>query len=161
MLNSPGRLWGRGKGQLKKGSAARAYCAAVKSLGRAFIIGDGSVAWSWSATGDLGDAMAFLMEQAMMGGKGTRERVSVNAEGCYYVKSGDVSMVKRAEAVSKRLGLGDVESVPDDDLVWHTLSQKILPVLEGTPLLTLCTTRYQAIKDTTATNICKSQVMSE
>ena len=40
MLVSPGQLWGRGKGHLKKESNAAFYYAAVKSRGRAFVIGE-------------------------------------------------------------------------------------------------------------------------
>ena len=114
MLVSPGQLWGRGKGHSKKESAAAAYYAAVKSRGRAFVIGDGSVAWSWVSIGDLGEAVVFLMEQALLTGDETRRKVSVNEAGYYFVQTGDVSMVERAEAVSKRLGFGDVESVPPE-----------------------------------------------
>lgn len=111
MLISPGQQWGRGKGHLKKESAAAAYYAAVKSRGRAFVIGDGSVAWSWSSTGDLGDAVTFLMKGALLS-EHEESQLGVNEEGYYFVQSGDVSMMERAEAVSKRIGLGAVESVP-------------------------------------------------
>ncbi|KAK3722128.1 hypothetical protein LTR37_002561 [Vermiconidia calcicola] len=116
VLISPGQLFGRGKGLLKKESAAAAYYAAVRSRGGAFVIGDGSVAWSWVSIGDLGDAVVFLMGQSLLSGEygGSRPRVGVNEEGYYFVQTGDVSMRERAEAVSKRLGLGDVESVPVD-----------------------------------------------
>jgi nucleoside-diphosphate-sugar epimerase len=114
MLISPGQLFGRGKGHLKKESASAAYYAAVKNRDRAFVIGDGSVKWSWSSTGDLGDAVVFLMEQAIFKGRDVRSRVGVNQEGYYFVRTGDVAMKERAEAVSKRLGLGEVESLPVD-----------------------------------------------
>ena len=112
MLISPGQLWGRGKGHLKKESHAATYYAAVKRRGRAFVIGDGSATWSWSSIGDLADAVVFLMDQAMMGGEGRGNHVGVNEEGYYFVQSGDVSLRERAEAVSRRLDLGEVESVP-------------------------------------------------
>lgn len=112
MLISPGQLWGRGKGHLKKESSAALYYATVKSRGRAFVIGDGSATWSWSSIGDLGAAVVFLMEQAIMSGKERSGEVGINEEGYYFVQSGDVSLMERAKAVSERLGLGEVESVP-------------------------------------------------
>ncbi|KAJ9615473.1 hypothetical protein H2200_001548 [Cladophialophora chaetospira] len=111
MLVSPGQLWGQGKGVLKKESHSAFYYATVKSRGRAFVIGDGSVPWSWSSTGDLGDAVVFLMEQAIMSGDERREQVGVNEQGYYFVRSGEVSLMERAKFVSERLGLGEVESV--------------------------------------------------
>ena len=113
MLISPGQLWGRGKGQVKnEGAAAAAYYAAVKARGRAFVVGDGSVAWSWSSIGDLGDAVVLLMEQAMSSQNANQRRVGVNEEGYYFVQTDNVRMKDRAEAISKRLGVGEVESVP-------------------------------------------------
>lgn len=109
MLIAPGQLWGRGKGHVKKeGAAATAYYAAVQKHGRAFVIGDGSVEWSWSSIGDLGDAVVFLMNQAL----GGTQRVGVNVEGYYFVQTDDVKMKDRAEAINARLKLGEVESVP-------------------------------------------------
>ena len=112
MLVSPGQLWGRGKGHLKKESSSAFYYATVKSRGRAFVIGDGSATWSWSSIGDLGDAVVFLMEQAVVSGDQRRGQVGVNEQGYYFVQSGDVSLMERAKFVSERLGLGEVESVP-------------------------------------------------
>ncbi len=112
MLISPGQLWGRGKGHLKKESSAAFYYATVKSRGRAFVIGDGSATWSWSSIGDLGDAVVFLMEQAIMSGNERSGQVGINEEGYYFVQSGDVSLMERAKAVSERLGLGEVEIMP-------------------------------------------------
>ena len=115
MLVSPGQLWGRGKGQVNaEGRAAAAYYAAVKARGRAFVVGDGSVAWSWSSIGDLGDAVVFLMDQALSGNNVDQQRVGVNADGYYFVQTDDVRMNERAEVISKRLGLGAVESVPPE-----------------------------------------------
>lgn len=111
MLISPGQLWGRGKGLLKKESHAATYYAAVKRRGRAFVIGDGSATWSWTSIGDLAEAVVFLMEQAIMSGDERRVQVGVNEEGYYFVQSGDVSLMERAEAVSKRLGFGEVETI--------------------------------------------------
>ena len=112
MLISPGQLWGRGKGHLKKESGAAAYYAAVKRRGRAFVVGDGSATWSWSSIGDVADAVVFLMDQAIMSGHERGNQVGVNQEGYYFVQSGDVSLRERAEAVSQRLDLGEAESVP-------------------------------------------------
>ena len=111
MLLSPGQLWGRSRGLLKKESHAATYYAAVKTRGRAFVIGDGSAAWSWISIDDLGDAVVFLMEQAVMKGDERRGQIGVNKEGYYFVQAGDVSLMERAEAVNKRLGLGEVERV--------------------------------------------------
>lgn len=111
MLVSPGQLWGRGKGHLKKESSSAFYYQAVKSRGRAFVIGEGTAIWSWTSIGDLGDAVVFLMEQALFGSKETGQRVGVNRDGYYFVSTGDLSMIERAKAVSERLGLGEVESI--------------------------------------------------
>ncbi len=111
MLVSPGQLWGRGKGHLKKESHAAFYYATVKNRGRAFVIGDGSATWSWTSIGDLGDAVVFLMDQAIMSGTEKAGEVGVNEEGYYFVRSGDVSLRERAKAVSERLCLGEIESV--------------------------------------------------
>jgi nucleoside-diphosphate-sugar epimerase len=111
MLISPGQLWGQGKGLLKKESHSAFYYATCKDRGRAFVIGDGSATWSWSSTGDLGDAVAFLMDQAVMSWHNRKKQVGVNNEGYYFVRSGDVSLMERAKFVSERLGLEDVESV--------------------------------------------------
>jgi nucleoside-diphosphate-sugar epimerase len=108
MRLAPGQLWGRGNGHVKtEGAAAAAYYAAVKKRERAFVIGDGSVAWSWSSIGDLGEAVVFLMDQALS----NDQRVGVNEEGYYFLQTDDVKMKDRAEAISARLGLGDVESI--------------------------------------------------
>lgn len=111
MLLSPGQLWGRSRGLLKKESVAATYYAAVKRRGHAFVIGDGSAAWSWISIDDLGDAVVFLMEQAVMSGDERRGQIGVNKEGYYFVQAGDVSLMERAEAVNKRLGLEEVERV--------------------------------------------------
>ncbi|KAF7531915.1 hypothetical protein G7054_g8439 [Neopestalotiopsis clavispora] len=114
MLVSPGQLWGRGKGPLKKESNAAFYYAAVKSRGRAFVIGEGTATWSWTSVGDLGDAVVFLMDKALKSGGERRGQVGVNRDGYYFVRTGDLSMVERAKAVSERLGLGEVESISVD-----------------------------------------------
>ncbi|RAO66594.1 uncharacterized protein BHQ10_002606 [Talaromyces amestolkiae] len=114
MLVSPGQLWGQGKGYLKKESNSAFYYATVKSRGRAFVIGEGTATWSWSSIGDLGDAVVFLMEQALKSGSERRGQVGVNEDGYYFVRTGDLSMMERAKAVSERLGLGEVESVSVD-----------------------------------------------
>lgn len=111
ILLSPGQLWGRSKGLLRKESHAATYYAAVKRRGRAFVIGDGSVAWSWISKNDLDDAVVFLIEQALKSGKERREQLGVNMEGYYFVQAGDVSLIERAEAVNKRLGFKEVERV--------------------------------------------------
>ncbi|MCJ1477868.1 hypothetical protein MMC13_006541 [Lambiella insularis] len=111
MLLSPGQLWGRSRGLLKKESAAATYYAAVKRRGRAFVIGDGSAAWSWISIDDLGDAVVFLVEQALLSGDDRKGQVGVNEEGYYFVQAGDVSLRERAEAVNKRLGFSEVERV--------------------------------------------------
>ena len=46
-----------------------------------------------------------------MYGSERRERLGVNQNGYYFVRAGDLSMIERAKAVNKRLGLGEVESV--------------------------------------------------
>ncbi|KAK4163718.1 NAD(P)-binding protein [Cladorrhinum sp. PSN259] len=116
MLVSPGQLFGRGKGHLKKESNAAFYYATVKSRGRAFVIGEGTATWSWSSIGDLGDAVVFLIEQALNLKSGSERlgQVGVNRDGYYFVRTGDLSMMERAKAVSERLGLGQVESVSVD-----------------------------------------------
>lgn len=111
MLISPGQLWGRGKGHLKKESNAAFYYASVKSRGRAFVVGEGTATWSWTSIGDLGDAVVFLMEQALNTERERRRGVGVNQDGYYFVRTGDLSMIERAQAISERLGLGEVESV--------------------------------------------------
>lgn len=111
ILVSPGQLWGRGKGHLKKESNAAFYYTAVKSRGRAFVIGEGTATWSWCSIGDLGDAVVFLMQQALLSESERRGQVGVNQNGYYFVSTGDLSMMDRAKAVSERLGLGEVESV--------------------------------------------------
>lgn len=111
MLISPSQLWGCGKGHLKKESNSGFYYAAVKRRGRAFVIGEGTATWSWVAIGDLGNAIVFLMEQALMSGIERCERLGVNKDGYYFVSTGDLSMIERAKAVSERLDLGEVESV--------------------------------------------------
>ncbi|KAM0193767.1 hypothetical protein ACHAPI_007417 [Fusarium lateritium] len=114
MLVSPGQLWGRGKGHLKKESNAAFYYATVRGRGRAFVIGEGTATWSWTSIGDLGDAVVFLMEQALNSRGERRGQVGVNRDGYYFVRTGDLSMIERAQAVSERLGLGEVESVSVD-----------------------------------------------
>jgi nucleoside-diphosphate-sugar epimerase len=114
ILVSPGQQWGRGKGLLKQESHAATYYAAVKKRGRAFVIGDGSIAWSWSSISDLSYAIVFLMEQALLSGKERSAQVGINNEGYYFVRTGDLSLIERATAVSQRLGLGEVESVPPE-----------------------------------------------
>lgn len=110
ILVSPGQLWGRGKGPLKKESNSAFYYTAVEGRGRAFVIGDGTATWSWSSIGDLGDAVVFLMEQSL--NEKTQGRVGVNQEGYCFVSTADLSMVERAKAVSERLRLReDVESI--------------------------------------------------
>lgn len=115
MLVSPSQLWGQGQGHLKKESNAAFYYAAVKSRGRAFVIGEGTATWSWTSIGDLGDAVVFLMGQALNTGRdGRAGQVGVNRDGYYFVRTGDLSMMERAKAVTERLGLGEVESVSVD-----------------------------------------------
>ena len=111
MLVSPGQLWGRGKGHLKKESHAALYYATVKSRNRAFVIGDGSATWSWSSIGDLGNAVVFLMEQSIMNNMEKSGNIGVNGEGYYFVSSGDVSLLERARAITARLRLEDIESL--------------------------------------------------
>ena len=115
ILVSPGQLWGRGKGHLKKESSSALYYATVKSRGRAFVIGDGSATWSWVSVGDLGNAVVFLMEQALTNDPETSQVVGVNRDGYYFVRTGDVSLMERAKAVSERLSLGEVESISVED----------------------------------------------
>jgi nucleoside-diphosphate-sugar epimerase len=114
MLVSPGQLWGQGRGYLKKESNAAFYYASVKSRGRAFVIGEGTATWSWTSIGDLGDAVVFLMEQALKSGSEGCGQVGINRDGYYFVRTGDLSMMERARTVSERLGLGEVESVSVD-----------------------------------------------
>jgi nucleoside-diphosphate-sugar epimerase len=114
MLISPGQLWGRGKGVLKKESHSAFYYATCKSRGRAFVIGDGSAAWSWCSNGDLGDAVVFLMEQAVMKGDERRGLVGINENGYYFVRSGDLTLMERAKFLTQRLGLGEIESLSVD-----------------------------------------------
>ena len=115
MLVTPGQLLGQGRGQFRKENVIAAYYAAVKERGRAFVVGDGSVAWSWSSIRDLGDAIVFLMDQATSNDDDTRARIGVNEDGYYFVQTGDVSMRQRSEAVSRRLSFGEVESIPAED----------------------------------------------
>lgn len=114
MLVSPGQLWGQGKGHLKKESNAAFYYAAVKRRGRAFVVGEGTATWSWTSIGDLGDAVVFLMRRALKSGSEGCGQVGVNQDGYYFVRTGDLSMMERAKAVSERLGLGEVESLSAD-----------------------------------------------
>ena len=111
ILLSPGQLWGRSKGHMKKEASSAMYYAVVKSRGRAFVIGDGSATWSWVSINDLADAVVFLIEKATSSGSAAAEQVGVNDQGYYFVQCQDLSMMERAEAVSKRLGLGEVESI--------------------------------------------------
>lgn len=114
MLISPGQLFGSGAGQLGKEGASAAYYAAVKVRNKAFVIGDGSVAWSWVSNRGLGAAVVLLVDQALSKDDSIRSQVGVNKDGYYFIRTGDVSMRERAEAVSKRLGLGGTESLPVD-----------------------------------------------
>lgn len=110
ILVSPGQLWGRGKGPVKKESNSAFYYKAVKSRGRAFVIGEGTATWSWTSVGDLGDAVVFLMEQSL--GEKSHGQVGVNQHGYHFVSTGDLSMIDRAQAISERLGLmRSVESI--------------------------------------------------
>lgn len=111
ILVSPGQLWGRGKGLMKKESNSAVYYSAVVSRERAFVIGDGTAAWSWTSIGDLGDAIVFLMKQSLLSGS----QVGVNQEGYHFVSTGDLSMIERAQAVSERLGLDGIDSIPVED----------------------------------------------
>ncbi len=137
MLLSPGQLWGRSVGLLKKESHAATYYAAAKNRGRAFVVGDGSASWSWISIDDLGDAVVFLIEQAMMSGDERRNQVGVNKDGYYFVQAGDVSLMERAEAVSKRLSLGQVERVSPE------VAAEIHPF---GPLMWGCGARFRADK---------------
>lgn len=111
ILVSPGQLLGRGKGHLKKESNAAVYFAAVKSRGRAFVIGEGTATWSWTSIGNLGETIAFLMDVAFFTESERDGQLGVNQNGYYFVRTGDLSMMDRAKAVSELLGLGEVESV--------------------------------------------------
>ena len=113
MLISPGQLWGRGKGLLKTESHSVLYYTAIKTRGRAFAVDDGSATWSWSSISDVADAVVFLMQQAIAEGENENVRVGVgvNKEGYHFVRTGEVSMLERAEAASERLGMGEVEKV--------------------------------------------------
>ena len=115
ILLSPGQLWGHGKGHMKKEASSALYYAAVKSRGRAFVIGDGSATWSWVSINDLADAVIFLVHQSMLCGSAAAEKVGVNENGYYFVQCQDLSMRERAEAVSERLGLGEVESISAEE----------------------------------------------
>ena len=137
ILLSPGQLWGRSKGLLRKESHSATYYAAVKRRGRAFVIGDGSVAWSWLSKDDLDNAVVFLTEEALMNGKERREKLKVNMEGYYFVQAGDVSLIERAEAVNKRLGFKEVERVPVE------VATEIHPF---GPLMWGCGARFRADK---------------
>lgn len=111
MLVSPGQQFGRGKGLLKTESHAATYFALVQKRKRAFVVNDGSATWSWSSPGDMGDAVVFLLEQSILRGVEARDKVGVNRDGYYFVQTGDASLKERAEAISRRLGLGNVESL--------------------------------------------------
>jgi nucleoside-diphosphate-sugar epimerase len=112
ILVSPGQLFGQGEGLFKNESNSAAYYAAAKARRRSFVIGDGTATWSWTSIRDLGDAVVFLAGMALgLGGDGKRQ-IGVNLEGYYFVQTGDLSMMERARAVSERLGLGVVESIP-------------------------------------------------
>ena len=115
ILVSPGQLWGRGKGPLKKESNSAFYYSAVRSLGHAFVVGNGTATWSWTSIGDLASAVVFLMERSLSEGSDRCKRVGVNLDGYYFVSTGDLSMMERAEAISQRLGLGGVESISVED----------------------------------------------
>jgi nucleoside-diphosphate-sugar epimerase len=111
MIVAPGQLWGSGKGIKHEGAtSAIAYYTAVTKRGRAFVVGDGSVKWSWSWVGDLGYAVMFLMDKAL----NEPQSVGVNEQGYYLVRTDDVAMVDRAKAISQRLHLEEVESVTAD-----------------------------------------------
>lgn len=106
VLVSPGQLWGQGEGPFKIESNSATYYTAIKARGRAFVIGDGTATWSWTSIRDLADAVVFLAGTAL-----EKQQVGVNLEGYYFVQTGDLSMMERALAASKRLGLGQVESI--------------------------------------------------
>lgn len=113
ILVSPGQLWGRGKGHLKRESNSATYYSAVVNRGRAFVIGNGTATWSWTSIGDLGNAIIFLMEQSLS--EASRHRIGVNQDGYCFVSTGDLNMKERAQAVSQRLGFGEVESITAED----------------------------------------------
>jgi nucleoside-diphosphate-sugar epimerase len=111
ILVSPGQLLGQGEGRFRIESNSAAYYAATKARGRSFVIGDGTATWSWTSVRDLGDAVVFLAGMALGIGNEGRRQIGVNLEGYYFVRTGDLSMIERALAVSERLGLGEVESI--------------------------------------------------
>lgn len=117
ILVSPGQLWGRGKGPIKKESNAAMYYAAVKKRGRAFVLGKGTATWSWISIGDLAGAVVFLMERSLnlMDDSDGAKAVGVNQDGYYFVSTGDLSMIARAQAVSQRLGLGEVDDISPEE----------------------------------------------
>lgn len=49
-----------------------------------------------------------------MKGDERSRQVGVNENGYYFVRSGDLSLIERAEFVTQRLGLGEIESVSVD-----------------------------------------------
>ena len=108
MLISPGQLWGRGKGHFKKESVGGVYYRAVTSRGRAFVVGDGSIAWLWVGVEDFCDAISLLVVESLNGEK----KMGVNNGGYHFVQTGDVTLIERAEAISWRLKFGEVERVP-------------------------------------------------
>lgn len=111
ILVSPGQLFGQGEGLFKTESNSASYYAAIKARGRAFVIGDGTATWSWTSIHDLGDAVVFLAAMVLEAGYSRKKQMGVNFEGYYFVQTGDLSMMKRALAVSERLGFGEVESI--------------------------------------------------
>lgn len=115
MLLSPGQLWGRGKGPLKKESNSATYFAAVKDRGQAFVVGSGTATWSWTSIADLASAVTFLLERMLMDGVESSGRIGVNEEGYYFVSTGDLSMIERAREISQRLGLEGVQSISAED----------------------------------------------
>ena len=52
------------------------------------------------------------MEKAVSNGKDTQKLLGVNDRGYYFVQSDDIRMKDRAEGITKRLRLGEVESIP-------------------------------------------------
>lgn len=104
MLVSPGQLIGQGLGHFKREGAMALYYATVRSRGRAFVVGDGEAAWSWTSVRDMADAVVLLIDRAVSDEEG-------HVDGYYFVQTGDVSLNERAQAISERLGLGEAESI--------------------------------------------------
>lgn len=115
ILVSPGQLWGHGKGPVKRESNSAFYYTAVRSRRRAFVVGDDTATWSWTSIGDLASAVVFLLERSLSEREGF-SRLGVNQYGYYFVSTGDLSMRARAEAVSQRLSLGDIQSISVEEV---------------------------------------------